>query len=86
MFGSKEQLKSAMKEILEVFQKGEAIDVLYPKYPDDLALDLVEAINSCLSAGYLTGVSCQVGAQNDVTISLPAPHVTALGAEFISEN
>ena len=86
VFNSQEQLKTAMKEVLQIFQKGEDIDVLYPKYPDDLILDLVEAINTCLSSGYLTGVSCQVGAQDDVVINLMSPRVTASGAEFISEN
>lgn len=86
MFENTSQLHAAMKEILEVFRQGKDIDCLYPKYPDKLALDLVEAINACVSAGYLTGVVCNVGAQDDIVISVPAPHVTTAGSEFISEN
>ncbi len=86
MFQNTSQLKNVMKEVLKTFQCNQNIEILYSKYPDDLALDLVEAINSCLSAGYLTGVSCQVGAQGDVVISTSSPHVTASGADFISES
>lgn len=86
MFQNTSQLNAAMKEILVIFQQGKDISSVYPKYSDGRELDLVEAINTCLAKGYLTGVRCNVGAQNDVVISIPSPHVTAEGAEFISEN
>lgn len=86
MFQNSAQLNKAMKEILEIFSKGKDIDSIYPKYPDELVPDLVEALEACLSKGYLTGVSYQVGAQGDVVISVPNPHVTASGHEFLSEN
>lgn len=50
MFQNTYQLHSAMKEILSIFLNGEDISVIYQKY-DGLELDLVEAINSCLSRG-----------------------------------
>ena len=86
MFENTSQLHAAMKEILEIFQQGKDIACLYPKYPEELSADLVEAINTCLSQNYLTGVSCTVGAQGDVIINTFAPHITAAGSEFISEN
>ncbi len=85
MFQSISQLNIAMKEILEVFARGDDISSLYPKY-DGLEQDFVEAINTCLEKGYLTGVSCTVGAQGDVAVNIPEPHVTAYGAAFISES
>lgn len=86
MFSTKEQQKSAMKEILETFQQGNDFQVISSKYSDESSADLVEAINTCISHGYLTGVYCSVGAQGEVTISTPKPHVTASGNEFILEN
>ncbi len=86
MFSTKEQQKSAMKEILETFQQGSDFQVISSKYSDESCADLVEAINACISCGYLTGVHCSVGAQGHVTISTPEPHVTAAGNEFILEN
>lgn len=86
MFQNTSQLIAAMKEILTVFQQGNDIASIYPKYSDGRSLDLVEAINACLDKGYLTGVSCSVGIQGDVIVNIPAPHVTASGAEFIAGN
>ena len=86
MFENTKQLHEAMREILDTVRQDKDITILSSKYPDDLVLDLVEAINSCVSAGYLTGISCTVGAQNDVIINTSAPHITASGSEFISEN
>lgn len=86
MFSTKEQLKSAMKEILETFQQGDDFQVISSKYSDGTEADLVEAINACISHRYLTGVYCSVDPHGDVVISTPEPHVTAAGNEFISEN
>lgn len=86
MFENTNQLHEAMREILDTVHQGKDIMVLSSKYPNDSVLDLVEAINTCVSAGYLTGISCTVGAQNDVIINTSAPHITTSGSEFISEN
>lgn len=86
MFKSNNELTEAMKEILEIFLSGKEISTIFPKYSDERSLDLVEAINNCLNYGYLTGVSCQVGAQDDVVVNVISPHVTASGNAFISEN
>ena len=85
MFQNIQQLHSAMKEILSMIQRGEDLSNIFPQYKG-IELDMVEAINACLAEGYLTGVSCKVGAKSDVTVSLPAPHVTSSGMAFISEN
>lgn len=85
MFQNNSQLNAAMKEILNIFRQSDDISILYPKY-EGIELDMVEAVNTCLSRGYLTGVSCTVGAQDDVIINVFAPHVTTSGMEFISES
>lgn len=86
MFKTNNELTEAMKEILETFLSEKEISTIFPKYPDERSLDLVEAINKCIDYGYLTGVSCQVGAQDDVVINVSNPHVTASGSHFILEN
>ena len=75
-----------MKEVLETFQQGKDFQTISSKYPDELSADLAEALNACISRGYLTGVYCSVGSQGDCTVSTPAPHVTAAGNEFVSGN
>lgn len=75
-------LHVAMKEILEIFQHGEEIRSIFPKYHGE---NLAEAINTCLAKGFLTGVSCDVGAQGDVTVNTWDPCVTASGKAFLSE-
>lgn len=86
MFQNISELNAAMKEILETIQQGNEIKTLFSKYPDELSLDLVKAINNCLSNGYLTGINCEVGSHNDVVINTPNPQVTSLGTRFILEN
>lgn len=86
MFQNISELNVAMKEILETIQQGHEIKTLFPKYPDELSLDLAKAINSCLANGYLTGIDCEVGSHDDVVINTPNPQVTSLGTRFILEN
>ena len=83
MFQNFAQLHKAMKEILETFLKDGEIDSIYPKYSES---DLVEALDTCLSKKYLTGVSYQVGSDEEVEISIFNPHVTVSGKEFLSGN
>lgn len=86
MFQNITERNAVMKDILENIHQGKEIQALFPKYPDKLALNLVEAINVCLANGYLTGISCEVGGHDDIVISTPNPKVTKLGLDFISEN
>ncbi len=82
MLESTFDLHMAMKEILEIFQNGGEIRSIFSKYHDK---DLAEAINTCLSKGLLTGVSCDIGLHDDVTVNTWDPQVTTSGKAFILE-
>ncbi len=85
MFQNSSQLDAAMKEILNIFRQGDDTSALERKY-DGSERDLAKAIDACLSKGYLTGVSYSLGAHDDLTLNVSAPHVTASGMDFISES